>query len=74
MTLVDPSLWGQGLSRGVKTIVKSHPAAADVASFHAGIRADNQRSVAAILKVAGVEFLGAAAEDGYLWRHYRWPR
>ncbi|WP_156052420.1 hypothetical protein [Nocardia carnea] len=54
--------------------MKSHPAAADVASFHAGIRADNQRSVAAILKVAGVEFVGTAAKDVYLWRHYRWPR
>lgn len=73
-TLVDPSLWGRGVSAAAKAAVMAHPTTQEVASFHACIRADNFRSVAAILKVTGIEFLGTEADRGYLWHHYRWPR
>ncbi|WP_063128704.1 hypothetical protein [Nocardia fusca] len=73
-TLVDPARWGQGISVATKTAVTRHPEAAAVESFHTSIRADNARSVKAILKVPGIQYVGTGAEDGHLWRHYRWPR
>jgi RimJ/RimL family protein N-acetyltransferase len=73
-TLVDPDLWGQGISAATKTAVSMHLAAAAVESFHASIRADNARSMRAIVKVPGIQFVGTEAEGEYPWRHYRWPR
>jgi hypothetical protein len=44
-----------------------------VKGFHASIRAEDARSVKAILKVPGIQYVGTGAEDGCPWRHYRWP-
>ncbi|MGW4771536.1 hypothetical protein ACWEO2_26245 [Nocardia sp. NPDC004278] len=72
-TLVAPESWGRGVSAAAKAAVMAHPVAAAVESFHVSIRGDNTRSVKAILKIPGVQFVGTSAEDVHPWRHYRWP-
>ncbi|WP_338767892.1 hypothetical protein V7968_02505 [Nocardia vulneris] len=71
-TLVDPELWGRGYAGAAKLAACGHPVAAAAEAFHVCIRDDNARSVSAIVKLTGIDYIGTSVDDGHQWRHFRW--
>lgn len=71
-TLVDPELWGNGYSTAAKLAAIDHPVAVHARSFHAEVRADNERSLTAMAKIPGVQMIGTSVAHGHQWLHFRW--